>query len=136
MVVPDQAVFLESDALAMVRGNVAPVIVVGFHEAGGLMALQRLAAIADAGGVALNRHAVLGESGVSTLAAIQVLATIPNLTRGNQVMEELLRDDVLATGSLIDRGRSAVGRDAGLGVELDWEKVSYFENLYSEVGQY
>jgi L-alanine-DL-glutamate epimerase-like enolase superfamily enzyme len=136
IIVPDQAIFLESEALMAVRRNLAPVFVVGFHESGGLLALKRIAAIANAGGVALNRHAVLGESGISTLAAIQVLATIPNLTDGNQVMDGLYNEDVLTTRPDTGSGRSLVGRDPGFGIDLDWAKVEYFSRLYAEIGQY
>ena len=68
----------------------ADVYVVGFHETVGIMGLKKPAAMLQAANLPLNRHGIMGESGISTLAALQVLATRPNITYGNQVMHHLL----------------------------------------------
>ena len=66
---------------------------------------------------------MIGESGISTLAALQVLATIPNLTDGHQVMHELFVADVLVEGlidmeggttAVPDRPRPSVSRSTGI----------------------
>ena len=64
----DQAVFTDYDVLEVIRRQASDVIVLGFHETGGLLPLKKAAAVAAAGGLALNRHGVIGESGISTLA--------------------------------------------------------------------
>ncbi len=133
----DQSVFTDYDVYQACAAGAADVVVVGFHETGGLLSLRKAAAVAAAAGVQLNRHAVIGESGVSTLAALQVLATIPNLTDGNQVMEGLFVDDTITDGLFtIEAGSSLVPSGPGLGVEIDWERVRYFRDLFLRVGQY
>ncbi|MEC9381201.1 MAG: enolase C-terminal domain-like protein, partial [Candidatus Latescibacterota bacterium] len=94
-------------------------------------------AVAAAGGLALTRHGALGENGISTLAALQVLTTIPNLTDGHQVMHELFVEDVLVEGLLdIEGGCTSVPEGPGLGAEINWDNVECFEHLFEEEGQY
>jgi L-alanine-DL-glutamate epimerase-like enolase superfamily enzyme len=133
----DQAVFTDSDVLEVIRYDAADAVVIGFHETGGLLNLRKAAAVAAVGGLPVNRHGVLGESGLSTVAALQVLATIPNLTDGHQVMHELFVEDVLVDGLVsIEGGATAVPDRPGLGVEINWDRVAKFERLFEEVGQY
>jgi L-alanine-DL-glutamate epimerase-like enolase superfamily enzyme len=136
-IVLDQSVFTDADVLDVIRADAADAVVVGFHETGGLLNLRKAAIVAAVGGLPLNRHAVIGESGVSTLAAIHVLATIPNLTDGNQVMHELFVEDVLVDSLVsLEGGRSVVPDVPGLGIVIDWDRVERFERLFERVGQY
>jgi L-alanine-DL-glutamate epimerase-like enolase superfamily enzyme len=133
----DQAVFTDADVLEVIRHDAADVVVIGFHETGGLLGLRKAAIVAAVGGLPVNRHGVLGESGLSTVAALQVLATIPNLTDGHQVMHELFVEDVLVDGLVsIEGGRTVVPDGPGLGIEIDWDRVAKFERLFEQVGQY
>jgi len=133
----DQAIYTDYDILAAIRAGATDVVVFGFHESGGLLQMRKAAAVAAAGGIAVNRKGVLGETGVSTLAALQVLATIPNLTDGHQVMHQLYLEDILVDGLIsMEGGRTAVPDRPGLGVEMDWDRVAKFERLYEKVGQY
>ena len=109
----------------------------GFHETGGLLPMRKAAAVAAAGGISINRHGVLGETGISTMAALQILSAIPNQTDGHQVMHQLYTEDILVDGLVsIEGGRTVVPDRPGLGVELDWDRVAKFERLYEQVGQY
>ena len=133
----DQALFTDTDVLEAVRRDACDVVVIGFHETGGLLPLKKAAAIAAAGSININRHGCLGETGISTLAALQVLAAIPNVTDGNQVMHELSVDDVLVDGLIdIEGGETTVPDRPGLGVEINWDNVQRFEKLFEKVGQY
>jgi L-alanine-DL-glutamate epimerase-like enolase superfamily enzyme len=133
----DQGCFTEFDALEVIRKGAADVLVVGFHETGGLLGLRKVAAVAAAGGLPLCRHGVSGETGVSTLAALQVLATIPNQTDGHQVMHQLLREDILEDGVLaFDDGHIAVPTRPGLGVRLDRDRVARYARLFAEQGPF
>ena len=115
----------------------ADVYVIGFHETGGLLGLKKAAACLQAANLPLNRHGVVGETGVSTLAALQVLATIPNITTGNQVMHQLLAEDIVVDGILNFEGsRITVPDRPGLGIELDQDRVEKFAQAYQKVGQY
>jgi L-Ala-D/L-Glu epimerase len=133
----DQGCFTEFDALEVIRKRAADVLVVGFHETGGLLALKKVAAVAAAGGLPICRHGVSGETGVSTLAALQILATIPNQTAGHQVMHQLLEADILEDGLLtFERGNLVVPERPGLGVHLNPERVERYAQLYKERGPF
>ena len=99
--------------------------------------MKKAAAIAAAGSLDINRHGCIGETGISTLAALQVLSAIPNVTDGNQVMHELSVDDILVDGLLdIEGGETVVPDRPGLGIEINWDNVDRFEKLFERVGQY
>ena len=133
----DQAIYTDADVLRAIRAGAADVIVLGFHESGGLLSYRKAAAVAAAGGIVINRKGLLGESGISTLAALQVLSAIPNLVDGHQVMHQLYTEDILVDGLIsIEGGRTAVPDRPGLGIELDWDRVAKFERLFEQVGQY
>ena len=132
----DQGCFWEADALEVVRTQAADVIVVGLHETGGITGMQSVAAIAGAAGLPLCRHGVTGETGVSTLTALQVLATIPRLARGNQVMHQLLEHDILADPIAMPGGNIRVPQAPGMGIRLDPAKVEQAARRYSDQGPY
>ena len=133
----DQGANTLEEVIQAIRREAADVYVVGFHETGGLLGLKKAAACLQAANLPLNRHGVVGETGISTLASLQVLATIPNITTGNQVMHQLLAEDIVVDGLLdFDGGRIAVPDRPGLGIELDRDRVEKFARAYDQVGQY
>jgi L-alanine-DL-glutamate epimerase-like enolase superfamily enzyme len=131
----DQAVFTLAELRAVLEQDAADAIVVGSHESGGLWRWRQLAALADSYGVPLNRHACV-ESSISTFAALQVMAAIPNLTLGNQVMHHLLAEQLLATPLDVSGGRVAVPDGPGLGFELDEDAVARAHERYERDGAY
>ena len=133
----DQAVFTDYDLLEVIRKQAADVIVLGPHEAGGLMQLKNAAIVANAARLPLCRHGVLGETGITTCAMLQVMATIPNPDDGNQVMHQLLEGDLVEDGLLEFRdGCIDVPDRPGLGVELDRDRVERYARLYREKGPF
>jgi len=133
----DQAVFTDYDVLEVIRKGAADVITLGPHETGGLLPLKNAAAVAASAGLPLCRHGVLGESGITTCAMLQVLATIPNLTDGNQVMHQLLENDLVVEALLeFQDGCIEVPDRPGLGVELDRDQVERYARLYREKGPF
>ena len=80
---------------------------------------------------------VMGETGITTLASLQVLATIQNQTDGHQVMHQLLESDIVAPGLLdFQEGHLAVPDRPGLGVELNEDKVEEYARRFEEKGPY
>ncbi|MBW2148112.1 MAG: mandelate racemase/muconate lactonizing enzyme family protein [Deltaproteobacteria bacterium] len=133
----DQGVFTMAEILQAIQKQAADVFVLGFHEVGGLLALKKAAAIMHAANIPINRHGILGETGISTMAALQVMATIPNQTYGHQVMHQLLKEDTLVDGLIaFKEGRIEVPDRPGLGIELDRDRIRTFARAYQEVGQY
>tara|TARA_B110000263_G_scaffold28250_1_gene21521 strand:- start:109 stop:1257 length:1149 start_codon:yes stop_codon:yes gene_type:complete len=120
-----------------IHAKAADVYVVGFHETGGILGLKKAGAMLQAANLPLNRHGILGETGISTLAALQVLATIPNITDGNQVMHQLLEEDIVVDGLLtFNEGKILVPETPGLGIELDRDRVDKYAREYKKFGQY
>jgi L-alanine-DL-glutamate epimerase-like enolase superfamily enzyme len=131
----NQAAFTHFDVLEVIKRNAADVIVTGPHQAGGIMQLKKIAAMCETAGLPLNRHAV-GELGVGMAAGLQVCATIPNLTTGNQTHHQLLAGDVVKTPIELVAGAMTVPTGPGLGVEIDEEQVGIYAEAYERNGQY
>lgn len=119
----DQSVFTPFDAYEVCRQQAADLMVVGPHETGGLSRLSKIAHIAEAAGIDVCIHGLF-ETGITTCAANQVAATIPNLDDGNQHMTRFLAWDLVKAPDLNPRGgRLPVIRRPGLGFEIDWDCV-------------
>ena len=120
----DQTVHTPSDVYEICRQRAGDVIVLGLHEVGGLLAFRKAAAVAEAAGLNVCLHGVF-ETGITTCAANQVAVTIANLDDGNQYMNHLLSEDIVAAPDLsLHNGRMAVLDGPGLGFELDRDAVA------------
>lgn len=119
----DQLAFTPYDAFNVCREKAADMIVLGLHETGGLLRFSKVAHIAEAAGIDVCIHG-LYESGITTCAALQVAATIPNLDDGNQYMNHFLAWDIIKSPDLtLTQGALAVSGAPGLGFELDGDAV-------------
>jgi L-alanine-DL-glutamate epimerase-like enolase superfamily enzyme len=120
----DQCVYSASEAFEVCRRRAADVIVLGLHETGGIGAFRNAAAVAAAAGVNICLHGVY-ETGITTCAANQAAATLPNLDDGNQIMWQLLSEDIVASPDLTPRaGRLGIVDGPGFGFELDRDAVA------------
>ena len=98
--------------------------------------LKKSAAIAEATGINICIHGV-HETGITTCAANQVAATIPNLDDGNQIMCQLLAEDVVSSPDLaLNEGRLGVIDGPGLGFDLDWDAIERAAEHYQAHGMY
>ena len=131
----DQAVYTASELRAVLEHEAADAVVLGHHETGGLWRLRQAAVLTDAHGVPLNRHACM-ESAISTFAALQAAACVPNLTLGNQVMHQLLEESLATTPLPLAGGRVAVPDRPGLGFELDLDAVGRARARHEADGPY
>jgi len=131
----DQAVHTRAELRAVLEQEAADAIVVGSHEAGGLWRWRQLAAQAEVHGIPVNRHACV-ESEISTFAALQVLAAIPNLTEGNQVMHQLLAEPLTASALEQEGGTVRIPARPGLGFELDEDAVARARERHAVQGPY
>ena len=126
----DQTVHTPSDVFEVCRLRAADVIVLGLHETGGVLGMRKAAAVAESVGINICLHGVF-ESGITTCAANQVAATLPNLDDGNQIMCQLLVEDIVAGPRLVpEQGRVPVGDGPGLGFELDRDAVARAAERY------
>lgn len=132
----DQAVFTTSQLRAVLEHEAADVVVQGSHDAGGLLRFRQQAFLCEAHGVNVNRHAFM-ESEISFLANLQVAATIPNLTLGNQMMHQLLGERLITGPPVAMRGgRVRVPDGPGHGFEIDADAVARAHERWQSQGAY
>lgn len=128
----DQSVYTLNDVYEVCRQQAADLIVLSFHETGGLLAFKKACAIAEAAGIAICLHGQ-SVSGMTDLAQHQVALSLPNLTDGNQIMHQLLVEDVLAAPDITPRQgklNAAVASRPGLGFELNWDAIARATERY------
>lgn len=126
----DQLVFTPADVYEVCRTQSADLIVLGLHESGGITRFQKAAAIAEVAGLNVCIHGKI-ESGITTCASNQVAATIPNLDDGNQYMNALLAEDIVAAPDLqLRKGKLSLPALPGLGFELDMDAVQRAAERY------
>jgi L-alanine-DL-glutamate epimerase-like enolase superfamily enzyme len=132
----DQSVFTVQDVFEVCRQRAADVIVLSIHEAGGLLAMKKAAAIAEAAGIGLCLHGQ-SISSITDLAQHHVGLTIPNLTDGNQIMHQLLVEDLVSAPDLTpQQGQLGLYDQPGIGVTLDWDAVGRAAELYRRDERY
>jgi len=126
----DQAVFTPADVYEICRQRAADVIVLSPHEAGGLLAFGKAAAIAEAAGVPVCLHGQ-GVSGITDAAQHHLGLRTANLTEGNQIMHQLLVEDLVSAPDLtLTQGKLGRLDGPGLGIELDRDAVERAAELY------
>jgi L-alanine-DL-glutamate epimerase-like enolase superfamily enzyme len=126
----DQSVFTLWDVYDVCRQQAADVIVLSPHEAGGLLAFRKAAAIAEAAGISICLHGQCVSS-VTDVAQHHLGLTLPNLTDGNQIMHQLLAEDLVASPVLTPHaGKVGVLERPGLGVVLNQDAVERAAELY------
>jgi muconate cycloisomerase len=132
----DQAVFTPADVYEICRQRAADVIVLSPHEAGGLLAFGKAAAIAEAAGVPMCLHGQ-GVSGITDCAQHHLGLRTANLTDGNQIMHQLLVEDLVTAPELTPiQGKIGLLENPGLGIELDRAAVDRAARLYERDERY
>jgi len=126
----DQLAFTPEDVYAICSRQAADLIVLGLHETGGIDRFRKAASIAEAAGLNVCLHG-LYETGITTCASNQIGATLANLDDGNQYMNHLLIEDIVARPNLaLQNGQLPVLSGPGFGFELDWDAVGRAEEAY------
>jgi muconate cycloisomerase len=133
----DQSVFSLYDVYEVCRQRAADLIVLSFHEAGGLLAFKQAAAVAQAASIPICLHGQ-SVSGMTDCAQHQIALTLQNLSDGNQIMHQLLEEDILTGPDLTPcKGKLGLPSDRpGLGFELDWDAVERCAERYKKDSHY
>ena len=129
----NEASWTRYDQLDVIRAGAADVISVDNQMDGGLLNLKRSAGMCEVAGLPVLKHS-LGELGVAMYAGVHVLASTPNFLYANQGYASLLSDDVLVDASPLPyvEGCLEVPTGAGIGVELDRDRVDRYAALYEK----
>ncbi len=130
----DQAAFTPEDVYEICRQRAADAIVLSLHEAGGLLAFGKAAAIAAAAGVPVCLHGQ-NVSSITDTAQHHLGISTANLTEGNQIMHQLIAEDLVSVPDLTPvRGQigTAALDSPGLGIELDRDAVARAAERYRQ----
>ncbi|MSO96210.1 MAG: hypothetical protein EXQ81_10550 [Thermoleophilia bacterium] len=128
----DNAVYSPGELREVLQQEAADVVVLAGHESGGMWRFRKMAYLAEVFGIPVNRKGYL-ESSISTFAGLQVLATVPNLTAGNQLTHQLLAESLTTTPLPIRAGKARVPDQPGLGFELDEDAVGRASDRYRQL---
>ena len=127
-VIADESVYTPQDAIGLIRAGAADVFSVYVGKSGGIAPARRLAAIAEAAGVACTIGSNL-EMGVGSAAMIHLAMATPIFDGGfpcDIIGPLFYTDNLLRQPLAICGGQAHPPPGPGLGVELDHEKVERY----------
>jgi L-alanine-DL-glutamate epimerase-like enolase superfamily enzyme len=131
----NQSSWLTHNVLDVVRRGAADVIVTDQHQLGGLSAFRDVAGLCEIAGIPLIKHA-FGDMGITTVAAMHVLATLPEPTFANQQFVQVLEHDLLSEPLKFRDGQLDLPMGPGLGIALDRDAIAHYSRLYEEYGEF
>jgi muconate cycloisomerase len=125
-VMADESLRSDHDALTLAARRAANVFSLKIGKSGGYLATQRIAAVAQAAGIACHGGTGI-ESSLGTLAGAHLLATLPAVTYGSELFGPLLMTDGLLAEPLDYRdGALHLPDGPGLGIDLDEDRVARY----------
>ena len=132
----DQAAWLESDVLEVVRRHAADVILTGPHRVGGLLALKKVCGLCEIASIPVAKQSP-GDLGIATAAGLQVVCTCPNAVGlASQTHLSQLQHDIVWPPHAFTEGALRVPTAPGLGVSLDAELFGTAGERYLQIGSY
>jgi L-alanine-DL-glutamate epimerase-like enolase superfamily enzyme len=132
----DQAAWLESDVLEVVRRHAADVVLTGPHRVGGLLALKKVCGLCEIASIPVAKQSP-GDLGIATAAGLQVVCTCPNAVGlASQTHLSQLQHDIVWPPHAFTEGALRVPTAPGLGVSLDAELFGTAGERYLQIGSY
>ena len=128
-IVADESVYTAQDALALVRARAADVFSVYVGKSGGIGPARKIAAIAEAAGLACTIGSNL-EMGIGSAAMLHLALATPVFGTAEYPCDIIgplfYTDDLLREPLDIRGGEARIGDRVGLGVELDEQKLQRY----------
>ena len=125
-VMADESVWTPAESLAVVKAQAADVIALKTTKHGGLLESKKIAAIAEAGGLACHGATSL-EGPIGTAASLQFVASTKAITSGTELFgPQLLKDTYIVQEFEYKDGQVAIPQGPGLGVDVDMDKVNFY----------
>jgi muconate cycloisomerase len=125
-VMADESLRSDHDALTLAARRAADVFSLKIGKSGGYLATRRIAAVAQAAGIACHGGTGI-ESSLGTLAGAHLLATLPAVTYGSELFGPLLMTDGLLAEPLDYRdGALHLPDGPGFGIDLDEDRVARY----------
>jgi muconate cycloisomerase len=126
-IMADESLQGPETAFALARTSAADVFAVKIAQSDGLYQAGRVAAIADAASIGLYGGTML-EGAIGTIASAHLFSTFPKLAWGTELFGPLLLTEELMTEPLQYQDfELAVPTGAGLGIELDDDRLRFFQ---------
>lgn len=119
-----------------IRLGAVDVVLTDLHYWEGPRGVKDLTAVCRTFGLGVAMHSGT-EFGIELAAMLHTASTIPEMITAGDAHYHYLTDDIIAGGLMEYRdGSIAVPTGAGLGVELDPEKMDKYERYFEEHGDY
>jgi L-alanine-DL-glutamate epimerase-like enolase superfamily enzyme len=112
-------------ALQILQLGAAAVLLPDTYQGGGILAVKKVATLAEAAGVPCVFHCA-HDLGLKTAAMLHVVASTPNFPLANDCTYYGLEDDIITPLHQIDRGYMQVPEGPGLGVNVDEAKLARY----------
>ena len=116
-----------------IRMRSVDVILSDVHFWGGFRDNQRMMAVCDAFQIGVGMHSDR-ELGISTAAMLHLAAASPSMTYAIDSHYHDQVDDVITAPFQYSGGHFDLPEGAGLGVEIDRDKLEKYNRLYREIG--
>jgi glucarate dehydratase len=121
---------------ANVLNTAVDVILLDTTFWGGIRPCVKAAGICETFQLGVAVHSS-GELGIQLATMLHLGAVIPNLSFAADAHYHHLTDDIIAGGKLqYEAGSIAVPQGPGLGIKLDYDKLSGYQELYKRLGSY
>ena len=114
------------DVMALARAGNARFAIVDPTRIGGLLRARDCATVADAAGLGAGVR-LLRTSGLALAASLHLAAATPALGGGHECSYPQLHDDVLSEPLRASEGMLNVPMAQGLGVQIDRDKVEWYQ---------
>ena len=114
-----------------IRLRSVDVILSDVHYWGGFRQNQKMMAVCEAFQLGVGMHSDR-ELGISTAAQLHLAAASPLLTYAIDSHYHDQADDIITKPHVYKEGHFEVPTGPGLGVEVDWDKVGRYHELYKK----
>ncbi len=132
----NEGLWRTAEAWEVIKQRACDVLCFSPYWVGTIGHFQRLSHAAALEGLNVCKH-THGELGIAAAAAHQVLLTLPRIVDGHQQTASMMTDDILAERLPIADGPDwGVPTGAGLGIEVDVDKLQRYHQDYCKQGQY
>jgi glucarate dehydratase len=125
-----------ADAWEVIKQRSCDVMCFSPYWVGSIAHFQHLSVAASYEGIKTCKH-THGEFGLAAVACHHVLLSLPHIVEGHQHTAGVMADDILKkTVSIDQQANWDAPEGAGLGVEIDEDKLARYSEQYQKVGQY
>ncbi|WP_020406908.1 mandelate racemase/muconate lactonizing enzyme family protein [Hahella ganghwensis] len=109
----------------IIRANAADALVADIPDAGGIMEVCRLAAVADAADIPCAFHC-WHDLGVKTAAMAHLVSALPGFSLASDTTYHGLEEDIISSPFNITAGAISPSDQPGLGIELNHEVIDRY----------